>query len=386
MTVTFPKGFKSSGIHSGIKEDNKLDLALIYMDEPVSPVAVGVFTSNEAKASPVLVSQLNLEASKNAARAIILNSGNANAGMGKKGFDDASLMVQKVSQSLDLDFRDVLVASTGLIGIPMPIDRIIESIPLLISELSSDWENSAKAILTTDTKEKTATFEGESGFRIGAIAKGAAMLAPALATMLCVVTTDFRSDAQNLDLALKLAVEDSFNSIVVDGCMSTNDTVLLLSSGSEEGSFDEFRSGLGQVLKSLSNQMVKDAEGSTVFANLKVKGAASKEQARTCARQVATSVLVRCSLNGHDPYWGRILSELGAARTGIDQHKVSIFYGETEVARDGAPFAHDAKSLKMYMERDEIEITADLKLGYFEAEITFCDISHAYIDENIGTS
>ncbi len=256
----------------------------------------------------------------------------------------------------------------------------------MISELSSSWENAAKAILTTDTKEKTATFEGESGFRIGAIAKGAAMLAPAMATMLCVVTTDFRSDAENLNLALKLGIEDSFNSIVVDGCMSTNDTVLLLSSGSKEGSFDEFKLGLGQVLKSLSDQMVKDAEGSTVFVNLKVKGAASKEQARTCARQVATSVLVRCSLNGRDPYWGRILSELGAARTGINQHKVSIFYGEIEVAREGAPFEHDAKSLKEYMERDEIEITADLKLGNFEAEITFCDISHAYIDENIGTS
>ncbi|NNN21257.1 MAG: bifunctional glutamate N-acetyltransferase/amino-acid acetyltransferase ArgJ [Acidimicrobiales bacterium] len=395
MSICEPLGFKASGIASGIKASGDLDLALIATEDRNAVATVGVFTSNEAKAAPVLVSLEHLEKSSNMSCAVILNSGNANAATGPSGRDVSRNTAKLVANELGVKTHEVLVCSTGLIGIPLDIGPIENSVTRLVSELDSTNEASdmaAKAILTTDTIKKVALTRGicESGetYGVAGMAKGAAMLAPSMATMLAVITTDVLLEVDQMQIALKRAVDMSFNSLIVDGCMSTNDTVLLLASGKagKPKSIEEFESQLCLVTHSLAISMAKDAEGSTVMAKILVKGALNERQAAKAARQVASSVLVRCSLYGRDPYWGRVLAELGAARVGIDQELVSISYGPFEVARNGIALSHDEKGLRDYMTKREIEITADLKLGNCEAEIYTADLTHGYVDENMGTS
>ena len=317
MSVTEPAGFEAAGIGCGVKESGAPDLALVATADRRSAAAAGVFTTNRVAAAPVQISRKHLEDGR--AAAIVLNSGNANAATGEPGRTDALQMCEQVGDALTISPADVLVCSTGLIGIPLAMTPITSGIPLLAEELRGDAEGAsaaAGAILTTDTVPKTSTaqFSLDRGATatVGSIAKGAAMLQPAMATMLAVLTTDAAIEPQALHVALEDAVDVSFNSMSVDGCTSTNDTVLVLANGVVGNrpiglggpAFHALVAALREVCVDLAEQMAADAEGATKFARIVVRGARSLDDARRAARSVANSQLVQCSLYGCDPYWG----------------------------------------------------------------------------------
>jgi glutamate N-acetyltransferase/amino-acid N-acetyltransferase len=308
-------------------------------------------------------------------------------------------MCELTAEGCGVASGDVLVCSTGLIGIPMPASAFETGIPKLCGELSVEGgAAAAEAILTTDTVAKQAVERVEIGgvtVTIGAMAKGAAMLSPAMATMLAVVTTDVAIDGDALEHALAAAVHDTFDCLIVDGSRSTNDTVLVLANG-EAGNptidnrstaeLHAFTDALTAVCGSLAEQMARDAEGATKFARIDVIGARSEADARVAARAVAGSQLVQCSLNGADPYWGRIISELGASGAHVDPERVDIAYNGIPVCRDGVACAHDATALAAAMAAHDITITCDLHLAHGRASVLTTDLSHAYIDENRRTS
>ncbi|MCL4448361.1 MAG: bifunctional glutamate N-acetyltransferase/amino-acid acetyltransferase ArgJ [Actinobacteria bacterium] len=394
--ITAPAGFVASGIHCGIKSSGSLDLALVATSDALPKSAAAVFTSNSVQAAPVVVSKDNLRKSNGLAAAVLINSGNANALTGTKGIADALRMAELAASSLGIKTHHVLVCSTGLIGIPLPIDRLEVGIPEVVAERSSspyDAQKAAQAIMTTDTRSKQVVLDGD-GFLVAAMAKGAAMLAPNLvsdtppsATMLAILTTDATAQPDVLNMALVEAVADSFNSLNIDGCTSTNDTVVLLSSGKKRKvSYDELVPILSLACYELSEQMAKDAEGATKLVKIRVQGALDKAQAKTAARQVATSLLVKCSLNGGDPYWGRIVSELGVALPTLDLAKLAVSYGDIVVFAQGNPFPHDEVALNAYMNGDTIVITCELGMGSAQAEMLSCDLGKGYIDENRTTS
>ncbi|MDQ1437045.1 MAG: glutamate N-acetyltransferase / amino-acid N-acetyltransferase [Acidimicrobiaceae bacterium] len=391
MSVTAPKGFVAAGIAAGIKPSGSSDLALVATDDGTPVTAAAVFTSNLATAAPVQVSRSHLQATQNQAAAVILNSGNANAATGAQGRDDAERMTALVAEHLGCRPDDVLVCSTGLIGIPLPIDVIAAAIPALAEARTPDGGNdAATAIMTTDTHAKQTLVEGD-GFAIGGMAKGAAMLAPNMATMLAVLTTDARIDQADLQQALQHAVDRSFNALSVDGCTSTNDTVIVLASGRSSAPVDlaEFQEALTTACQDLASQMAGDAEGATKVVRITVTGAATDDEAQRAARKVAESQLVKCSLYGQDPYWGRVVSELGSAGIAFDPETVTVSYGAHTVCRDGIHHRdHDAAALQAYMAERHIDLTADLGLpgGKGTAIILTNDLTHAYIDENMGTS
>jgi glutamate N-acetyltransferase/amino-acid N-acetyltransferase len=286
----------------------------------------------------------------------------------------------------------VLVCSTGLIGIPLPMEPIEAGIPKLVAALSSDRdgaEAAADAMLTTDTvRKETVTPMPALGAVVGGMAKGAAMLAPSMATMLAVLTTDAAVGSGELHEALRGAVDDSFNSLIVDGCTSTNDTVLVLANGeqTETVAAADLVPVLGAACADLAEQMAADAEGATKRARVIVRGARTRDDARRAARSVAASQLVQCSLNGGDPYWGRVLSELGASGATFDPEHVTIAYNGIVVCRDGVAAAHDVGELARIMAAAEIDIECDLQAGSESAVVLCTDLSHAYIDENRRTS
>ncbi len=389
MSVLFPKGFLAAGFASGIKESGDLDLSLVAVSGEKPAMAASTFTRNLAAAAPVQVSRSHLEESAGRINAVVLSSGNANAATGAKGITDAELMCSLTASGLGIPPNQVLVCSTGLIGIPMPTEKLKLGIPKLVALLGSSAVNglsAAKAILTTDTKEKLVAFQG-SNFRIGGMAKGAAMLAPNMATMLAVLTTDASVTQDVLKASLTDAVESSFNRLVIDGCTSTNDTVICLSSG-EAGEVDreEFRSVLNNACMSLARQMAMDAEGATKFVTVKVVGAASADDADRAARKVAGSQLVQCSFYGADPYWGRLASEIGSSGAEFDLDQLEIRYGDYPVARGGVSVEYDEGALKAYMSKQEIEVVCSLGLGNGNAEIITTDLTPGYIAENMRTS
>ena len=387
MTVTAPKGFVASGVHCGIKASGDGDLALVATVDSRPVAAAGVFTSNKATAAPVITCKRHLEATGGHAAAVILNSGNANAATGASGLADAERMCALVADELGCAVDDVLVCSTGLIGIPLPMDAIESGIEPLTSALRNDGGTAAaEAIMTTDTVAKEVVVDGD-GFFVGGIAKGAAMLAPNMATMLAVLTTDAEATPELLRDALAAGVAQSFNTMSVDGCTSTNDTVLLLASGAAGPvEPDDLRAAVAEACSDLARQMVGDAEGATKVVEVRVTGAASDDDALRAARRVAESSLCKCSWYGQDPYWGRIVSELGSSGAAFDADKVAVSYGGITVCRKGIGSMHDATHLSEVMNEPYIEIVADLGLGDGEAAILTNDLTHAYIDENMGTS
>ncbi len=393
MSVTAASGFVAAGVHCGIKDDPQTpDLALVATD-PVRPVvAAGVFTSNRATAAPVQVTRAHLAATANRAAAVVLNSGNANAATGESGRADAERTCALVATHLGCQAEEVLMCSTGLIGMPLPMDAVAPGIgPLVLARRDSAdaARAAAHAICTTDTVVKEVVVEGP-GFTVGGMAKGAAMLAPDMATMLAVLTTDaVVSDPADLQLALKAAVDDSFNALSVDGCTSTNDTVLVLASGDSAGGPTDpaaLEEALTAACVELAAQMAADAEGATKVVSVRVRGARSVDDARRAARKVAESQLVKCSLYGGDPYWGRIVSELGSSGAGFDPDLVSVAYGDVVVCGNGVAAPHDGAALAAHMAGDRIEITADLGLGGSEASILTNDLTPGYIAENMRTS
>jgi glutamate N-acetyltransferase/amino-acid N-acetyltransferase len=319
VTVTTPMGFVAGGLASGIKPSGAPDLAIVATADGRAVAAAGVFTANLATAAPVQVSRQHLATTGGRAAAVVLSSGNANAATGTQGVADAERMCELTAAGVGCASDAVLVCSTGLIGFYLPMDALESGIPKLSGALTADGGgDAAEAMRTTDTFRKEVVVNGD-GFTVGGIAKGAAMLAPNMATMLAVLTTDAAAAPDELQAALQAGVADSFNALSVDGCTSTNDTVLLLASAAA-GAADPgaLRAAVAEACAGLARQMAADAEGATKVVTVEVVGAASDDEARRAARKVAESQLVKCSFYGEDPYWGRIVSELGSAGVDFD--------------------------------------------------------------------
>ncbi len=387
MSVTAAPGFVGAGIACGIKASGDLDLALVTTDDGRPVAAAAVFTANKSTAAPVVVSRAHLAATSGRAAGVILNSGNANAATGAAGKEAAERMCAAAAAALGCAPAELLVCSTGLIGIPLAVEKIESAVAALVGARSvAHGADAARAILTTDTHAKEVVVR-RSGLTVGGMAKGAAMLAPNMATMLAVLTTDAQIDPGRLTLLLQRAVAQSFNTLSVDGCTSTNDTVIVLANG-RAGSVDEteLQMALTAACTELAEQMAGDAEGATKVVRVGVIGATSDDEAAAGARKVAESQLCKCSWYGQDPYWGRILSELGSAGIDFDPDVVSVSYGGLTVADGGIAISHDEAAVAAHMAGRHLDVVADLKLGTGAAWILTNDLTHAYVDENMGTS
>ena len=389
MSVVAPEGFVAAGIACGIKDAGDADLALVATDDGAPVAAAGVFTQNLVVAAPVTVSRRHLAATAGRAAAVVLSSGNANAGTGARGEADAEQMCALVADGIGAGPEAVLVCSTGLIGYELPMDRLVAGIPALVAGRGADTAQgvaAAEAIMTTDTRCKQTVVRGD-GFVVGGMAKGAAMLAPNMATMLAVLTTDALVEPDALLTALQAGVADSFNAMTVDGCTSTNDTVLLLAGGrAGRPDPDAFAAAVAEACFDLAAQMVGDAEGHTKVVTVRVTGAASDDDARRAARKVAESQLVKCSWFGGDPYWGRVASDLGTAGVPLDPAALAIAYGGTVVTRGCVGVDHDAAAVADHMAGDRLDVHCDLGVGDGEAQVLTNDLTYGYIDENKGTS
>jgi glutamate N-acetyltransferase/amino-acid N-acetyltransferase len=389
LSVTAAKGFVASGVHCGVKPSGDPDLSLVATSDGRAVPAAATFTDNKMTAAPVLVSGTHLERTGGHAAAVILNSGNANAATGEPGRRDAQAMCAATAAVLGCDPHEVLVCSTGLIGIPLPIDVITAGIPAAAEALADDGgAAAAEALRTTDThrKEAVAAVAGTDAV-VGGMAKGAAMLAPNMATMLAVLTTDADAGPAELKAALQAGVASSFNRLMTDACRSTNDTVILLASG-EAGPVPaaDLAAAVAAVCADLAGQMAGDAEGATKVVTLRVVGAASDADADAGARQIARSALCKCSWFGQDPYWGRLASELGSAGIAFDQERVAVSYGGVQVAAGGVSIPHDEATVAGHMAQRHLDIVCDLGLGEGTAVILTNDLTHEYIDENTGGS
>jgi len=389
MSVTAPRGFVASSAAAGLKASGADDVALVATDDgrPVSVAAV--FTTNLAPAASVQVNRRHLAATGGRAAAVLLTAGNANAATGQPGVAAAGRLCAVVGAGLGVDAQAVLVCQTGLIGIPFPLPVVEAALPALLERRRAGDEASraaAGAIMTTDTVPKQVRVEAD-GFTVGGLAKGAAMLCPNMATMLAVLTTDAAGEPAALAAALSAGVATSFNSMTVDGCTSTNDTVILLASG-RAGPADPaaLATAVGEACRSLAEQMVADAEGATKVLVVEVRGARSDEDAHRAARGVASSLLVKCSINGADPYWGRVVSELGTAGVAFNPDRVAVAYGGVTVCRDGVAAEHDAAAVVAHMAGTRIDLVCDLGLGSGSGTVLGTDLGYGYIDENRTTS
>jgi glutamate N-acetyltransferase / amino-acid N-acetyltransferase len=386
MGVTAPEGFVAAGVACGIKPSGDADLALVATVDARPVAAAGVFTSNKATAAPVVVSVDHLAATGGRATAVVLNAGNANACTGAPGRADAERTCALVAEQLGCEPREVLVCSTGLIGIPLPMQAVEDGIAPLAAALGPHGAAAAEAIRTTDTVRKETVVDA-GPFTVGGMAKGAAMLAPSMATMLAVLTTDAVAEPEVLADVLRAGVAGSFNALLVDGATSTNDTVLLLASGASGHRDDAALAGaVAEACADLARRMGADAEGATKLVEVRVTGAATDDDARRAARAVAGSLLCKCSWYGCDPYWGRIVSELGSSGAAFDPDAVSVAYGDVTVCRGGVAVPHDAGALERTMAARDLLVTSDLGLGPGSATVLTCDITHGYVDENMGTS
>lgn len=395
--ITAPIGFKASGVYCGIKKSKKRDLALIVSERLCD--AAGAFTTNKVQASCVVVNKDHLRDSK--AQAILANSGNANCMTGESGFENSRAMASGAARILGFRKSNVLVASTGVIGKPLPIKKITGALPDLVRNLSKKGSEAAAAgILTTDRLNKEIAAEiliGKRRVRIGAIAKGAGMIHPDMAafspkhaTMLCFVSTDAVITPSALRDALDRAVQKTFNTITIDGDMSTNDMVLILANGMAQNKkivektkeFRVFSKTLEALFLSLAKQMIRDAEGATKFVEIFVKNAQSREDAKIVARSIATSSLVKCALFGCDPNWGRIAAAVGYSGAHVDPWKMTIYLGKEPVLKNGGRVKKKAVILNRIFAQKNIRIAVDLGLGKFSATAYTCDFSTNYVRIN----
>lgn len=383
MTVTSAQGFRAAGITAGIKASGKPDLALVVNEGPLD-VAAGVFTSNRFKAAPVVWSEQVLKAG--ALRAVVLNSGGANACTGPGGFADTHHTAEKGAEALtaagvEIGPGEVAVCSTGLIGERLPMDLILAGIDVIVPDLAADGgADAAVAIMTTDTVPKTATATRD-GVTVGGMAKGAGMLAPALATMLVVLTTDAVTDAATADRVLRRATSVSFDRLDSDGCMSTNDTVLLLASGASGLSPDEdvLQDLVTQVCLDLARQLIGDAEGASKEIEIRVANAATEGEAVDVARAVSRSNLLKCAIHGEDPNWGRILSAVGTTSAAFEPDRVDVAINGVWVCRAGG--VGDPRE-GVDMSGRVVRIEVDLGAGSQEATLWTNDLTADYVHEN----
>ena len=382
MSVTAANGFRASGVVAGLKASGQPDVALLVNDGPLA-AAAGVFTTNRVKAAPVLWSQQVLESGR--LRAVVLNSGGANACTGPAGFQDTHATAEHVAALLECGAGEVAVGSTGLIGERLPMDLLLAGVDKAVASLSaSGGDGAADAICTTDTHRKEAVARAD-GVTVGGMAKGAGMLAPGLATMLCVVTTDAVATPELLDDVLRAAVRTTFDRVDTDGCMSTNDTVLLLASGASgvqptDGVLADL---VLTVCRDLSEQLVADAEGASKDVVIDVRNAATEDDAVEVGRAVARSNLLKCALHGNDPNWGRVLSAVGTTQAVFEADQVDVAINDVWVCRAGAAAADRAL---VDMRPRNVTITVDLHAGTDNATIRTTDLTAAYVHENSAYS
>ncbi|SDD15020.1 bifunctional glutamate N-acetyltransferase/amino-acid acetyltransferase ArgJ [Glycomyces harbinensis] len=383
MTITTPKGFKASGVTAGLKASGNPDMALVVNDGPLQ-VAAGRFTGNRVKAAPVKWSQQVL--TTGALKAVILNSGGANACTGAEGFQNTHATAEKTAELLGCGAVEVAVCSTGLIGEQLPMDKLLPGVEAAAAALSADGgEAAATAIMTTDSVAKNAVVTSPAGWTIGGIAKGAGMLAPGLATMLVVLTTDAVIDQPLADAAIGTACRYSFDRLDSDGSMSTNDTVLLLASGASgvEAAADEFITALTDLCKDLGKQLLGDAEGSTKDIAITVSGAATEDDAVEVGRCVARDSLVKTAMFGCDPNWGRILAAVGVSKAPFDADQVDVAVNGVQICKAGA--AGDSRDL-VDLKGRAVAIDIDLHNGAAAATVWTNDLSHDYVHENSAYS
>jgi glutamate N-acetyltransferase/amino-acid N-acetyltransferase len=382
-------GFLGSAVAAGLKKDKGLDMALIYSEREAT--AAGVFTTNKVRAAPVLLTEENLKSGK--ARAIVVNAGNANACTGETGLQDARRTAELAASRLSLPWQTVLVASTGVIGRPLDMARIEGAMPDLVGGLSGEGLPSvSKAMMTTDSFPKMSLFKGLAGktpYRILGVAKGAGMIMPNMATMLCFVLSDIRISPERIRQCLLASVKTTFNRITVDGDTSTNDTVVVLANGRADNSdlsheeTDGFRSGLEQVMGDLARMIVRDGEGATKLVRVEVKGAMSAADAATGARTVANSSLVKTACYGQDPNWGRIMAALGRSGIAMAEAAVDIWIDEVQIVSGGLGLGDEQeRRAAERMTRKEFSIVVDLHQGSFGDQVFTCDLTHDYVSIN----
>ena len=379
MSVTTPKGFTAAGVTAGIKASGRPDLALVVNNGPDAHTAA-VFTSNAFKAAPVLWSRDAVADGRLAA--VVLNSGGANACTGRAGLADARQMAEWTAEAIGADVTDVAVCSTGLIGVRLPMDRVLAGIELATQDLSDEGgPAAAEAIMTTDTVPKTAEYHSPHHWAIGGMAKGAGMLAPALATMLVVITTDAVVAADELASALTTATSFTFDRTDSDGCMSTNDTVMLLASGAsgEAADPEEFTEALTGVCHSLAMQLLADSEGSSHDIEVTVAGAASEADALAVARAIARSNLFKCAVFGNDPNWGRVLAAAGTVAAEFDPDHVDVSFNGIGVFVDGQLGADRAE---VDLTGRDVVVDVNLHAGEATATIWTNDLTYDYVKEN----
>lgn len=388
--VTFPKGFTAAGVKAGIKKSGNLDLALIYTEKPAS--VAGVFTTNAVAAAPVLVSREAVRSG--VAHAVVANAGCANACTGEIGYNNAKKMAAMAAEELGCEASSVIVGSTGIIGVNLPMDKIQAGIKAAAAQLSTEGSsNAGNAIITTDTYSKSCTVEIELGgkpVRFGAIAKGSGMIQPNMATMLCYITTDAAISSEMLQTALSDIVEVTFNMISVDGDMSTNDTVVVMANG-EAGNaeitgknqdYDTFYAALLKICQELSKRIAADGEGATKFLTINVNGTKSFADAKTIAMSVAKSPLVKTAFFGEDPNWGRVICAVGYAGVPMVPEKTVIKFGGIPVYANGLGAEFDEEALRQVMSQHDVVIDIEMGLGDASATVWSCDFSYEYVKIN----
>jgi glutamate N-acetyltransferase/amino-acid N-acetyltransferase len=386
MSVTAAEGFVAAGLHAGVKK-KRYDMALLATDDGKPVPCAAVFTRNRFPAPPVVLDRKRLAQNGGRAAAVIVNSGNANAGTGAQGYADAEAMTEAAADALGIAAKDVLVCSTGIIGTPLPMEPILKAVPKLARKLSVDGaEDAARGILTTDHRTKEVVIRG-SAFTLGGMAKGCGMIAPDMATMLAFLTTDADVPREEMQRILREASDRTFNTLNVDGATSTNDTAMLFASG-RRGKADlrAFADAVHRACEDLTFQMARDAEGMTKMVMLRVTGAASDAEARIAAKAIAENNLVKCSWYGGDPYWGRLLAAAGSAGVAFEPEKTWVAYGGTVVSRGGTHAEHEVEVVRTHMRGEQIDIEVALGLGSGEARMIGIDLGPGYIKENSRTS
>jgi glutamate N-acetyltransferase/amino-acid N-acetyltransferase len=382
VSVTAPKGFRAAGVAAGLKPSGKPDVAIVVNEGP-QDAAAAVFTTNRCKANPVLWSERVIADRR--ARAVVLNSGGANCYTGPAGFQNTHASAERVAELLGLGAIDVVVCSTGLIGLPLDLPVLTAGIDQAAAGLTPDGGDAAAvAIMTTDTHSKQAVHRG-AGWTIGGMAKGAGMLAPALATMLVVLTTDAAVDGDTADRALREACRVTFDRLDSDGCMSTNDTVLLMCGGASgiTPDYPAFAAAVRQVCHDLAQQLLADAEGATHDITIEVVRAAAEDEAVEVGRAIARSNLFKCAVFGGDPNWGRILAAVGTTAAEFDPSTLDVAFNGVWICRDGGP---GESADKVDLADRAVTVTVDLKAGDATATIWTNDLTHAYVHENSAYS